>query len=132
MGTGSGCCSNGLSSSRCRSNFTNRFILKNATRFDRHHPYFAQAFRYFSTSMVIIAVQICINTALGEVPRKDLIFRSCLMSLKNCSMSQRALYRSDMVFAVQKNWFVISSMVYFVPNHHPAKFFGVFGFRFFF
>jgi len=101
--TGSGGFSNGLSSNLFKSIFTRRFNLRKATRFDKHQPYLALAFRYFKINIVIIAVQICINTAFGDVPRNDLIFNSCLISLKNCSISHLALYRSDMVFAVQEN-----------------------------
>ena len=69
----------------------------------KDQPYLAHAFRYFKINIVIIAVQTYIKTAFGDVPKKDFIFSSCLMSLKKISISQRALYSSPIVFAVQVN-----------------------------
>ncbi len=86
--------------------------------FDMHHACLAVALRYFSMSIVIIAVHIRISTALGLVPRKDSVFRSCLTSLKNTSISQRALYSSAMVTAVQEKLLVTSSMTLrFFPSY---------------
>jgi hypothetical protein len=36
-------------------------------------------------------INICVITAMREVPRKDLIFRFCLIHLKNSSICQRTL-----------------------------------------
>src|SRR5690606_18250352 len=81
----------GSSNSFFRSNFTRRFRRRKATMFDRCQLNLEHAFRYLSMSMVINAVQIWISTALVDVPRKVLILSSCLISLKNISISHRAL-----------------------------------------
>ncbi len=38
-----------------------------------------------------MAIQICVSTALRDVPRKLLMRRFCLIHLKKSSTSQRAL-----------------------------------------
>jgi hypothetical protein len=38
-----------------------------------------------------MATQICVKTAFWLVPRNDLIFRFCLIHLKNVSICQRDL-----------------------------------------
>jgi hypothetical protein len=100
--------SNGLSIHFCKSTFTNKFNLIKATRFERYHLYFANAFRI---NIVIRAVHICIITAFSLVPTNDFMCNNCLMSLKNISICQRLLYSSDIVLQDHVIWFVISSMV---------------------
>lgn len=81
--------------------------LKKVIRLERCLGYLALFFRYLSKSIAIMAHHIWIRTALAEAPTKLFTRKSCLRCLKNTSMSQRALYSSAMVSAVQDKLLVI-------------------------
>src|SRR5690606_5564725 len=102
----------------CRLILTNKFNRINAIRLDRCQSYFAKAFNAFNTSMVIKAVHICIHTALGVVPMKDLMWSSCLISLKKISTCQRLLYSSLIVLADHLRLLVMSSMTQLCSSLH--------------
>lgn len=62
-----------------------------ATRFDNDQPSVDRNFRYFNTRIAINAVPICVSRAFRLVPTNVLIFRFCLIVLKNISICQRSL-----------------------------------------
>jgi hypothetical protein len=53
-----------------------------------------------------MAIQICVRTAFGEVPKKALIRRCCLIHRKNSSTCHLARYNSAMVSAGSEKSFV--------------------------
>ncbi len=103
---------NGSLSHFSRSILVNVFNLSDTTRFANAHLYFAVCLSQHSNNIVIIAVHICISTALRVVPTKLFIRNNCLRLRKNTSICHHCLYSSAIVDAANLRLLVSSSTVY--------------------
>ena len=111
---------NGSLSHFSRSIFVKVFNLSDTTRLANAHLYFAVCLSRHNNSMVIIAVHICISTALRVVPTKLLIRNNCLRLRKNISICHLSLYNSAIVDAANLRLFVSNSTVYSCSSFQTA------------